>query len=143
MDVHRVVITAVPAQLYLDSLRHALNITRELLLIKSGHRTGVSIAPRQLGELLDDIHHRFAAQITSAMDASARALAAGLTEMDVVWDVPRGEENAAGRLLSLLEQADEFARQGLLLELPATPSMAALRRRIAAEIVAATTRPSR
>lgn len=120
----------VPAKLFIESQNHQHDLLRELALMDIGNRWSLTErelphrVARLIGEILTDYADVRTVTRTQALDALGRG------EETVTLRVPAkaGIVDALHRWLDLVEQADAFCAQGLLLTLPAPDDVRALRR---------------
>lgn len=120
----------VPAALFIASQNHQHDLLRELALVDLGTRWSLAEreVPERVAVLLREILADYAGVRTATRQQALDALARGQDTVDLAVPVQPGLVPALHRWLELVEAADRFCGQGLLLTLPATPEVQALRR---------------
>lgn len=123
-------LAGVPAELFVNSQNHQHDLLRELSLIDIGDRWQLTDGhlPHRLATMIAEILADYADVRTVTRQQALEALERG--EETVTLRVPtrQGIVDALRRWLRLVEQADDFCSQGLLLTLPAPAEVVALRR---------------
>lgn len=124
-----------PVALCLASLEHLDSLLREVRLIAADIEVGrarrVSIS---MAQGIEDLLSAFA-DVRAGTAAQAEAAAArSETVVDIVFDVPSRAAVMAAELLELLNEADAWARRGVLLTEAAPPDVVGLRHWICQEI---------
>ena len=115
-DSRTVRFVGVPVDAYLDLQAHNDALFRELELISielEGDDAAQVAAP--LADLVDQLYRRFRGQRDSYRDVVAAAQARGDRTVELETTVPPAAAAGARSYLTLLEQADELCRSGLLL----------------------------
>ena len=131
-DAHgarRVRFPGVPVDGYLELQAHNDALFRELELISielEGEGGAGVGAP--LVDLVDQLYRRFRGARDSHRDAVAAAQARGEPTVDLETTAPPAAASGARGYLTLLEQADELCRTGILLTPEPSPQVKALRR---------------
>jgi hypothetical protein len=122
--LHEVRLIGLPVGLHARSQEHTAELLREMYLLSQGlsdRGLGERHLPTRLVELVEALTSQFSA-FTEAQDREiADAVATGLEEVDIVYSVPVEAGPAASALADMLDEADEFCRQGKHLLTLATP----------------------
>lgn len=118
----------VPTGTLLATLRHLEDLTHELRLIESGARSGMVEVPPTLAATIHDIIVRYEAPQQETWRQILDAERSGCDRLDLRLRLPPNAAEELCRLVELLENADELARAGVLMTMPATEEIAALRR---------------
>jgi hypothetical protein len=120
----------VPAALFIESQNHQHDLIRELALIDIGARSAATdpSLPRQVTRLIDDILTEYADVRSETRDQALSAMARGDEVFTMSVPVRPRMVDALRRWLQLIESADRFSDQGLLLTLAARPEIRSLRR---------------
>jgi hypothetical protein len=115
-------IVGFPLHVYARALEHSNELMREFALIALGQQEDDSPAvPRRLMHLVDALTQEYAG-VTDETDAQRdEALDAGLESVDLVYRVPPGTAEASRVLAAMLEEADDYCRNGGSLLTLATP----------------------
>jgi hypothetical protein len=123
-----VVLRELPLELARRSDEHQADLLREfaLLSLDPGDHADV---PRRLLALVAELEERYS-EASAAVDRDrSEAEARGEQSTDLVVAVPGSAAASARRLLSLLEEADEYCRRGEhLLTVESDPEVVAFRR---------------
>lgn len=121
---------------YQDSSEHHDELFREFALILSRHpSSGHEVLGRLLG-LMEDLTVRFSAFTSTPRQELLTALDRGDASIDLTYQVPAAVRQACLDLAQLLEEADEYCRQGELLTLAPPPDAVAFRDWYLGEFVA-------
>ncbi|MDP9241005.1 MAG: hypothetical protein M3O55_10285, partial [Actinomycetota bacterium] len=98
---------------YRRSLEHGTELMREFTLIAMSQRDDESRPlPARLVQLVEALTRDYAG-MTDAADAQRdEALEAGLESVDLTYHVPAGVAAASRDLAALLDEADEYCRDG-------------------------------
>jgi hypothetical protein len=122
-EVH---ILGFPLAVFERSRRHMEELTREFEFIaESG---GEQATPARLLALVERVGLRFAGLNDLAEVRVDDALARGDESLDVVYRVPAAASDACRELDAMLDEADEFCREGELLTLATPADQVAFRR---------------
>jgi hypothetical protein len=129
-DLHEVHIIGLPLALQARAQEQHAELMREFALLEivgPTSRHGEAV-PQRLGQLIDDLNHRYA-DIGSGADAQREAAAAaGARTVDLVYRAPESAAEACEALCAMLAEADEFCREGVrLLTLAAPAELVAFR----------------
>lgn len=110
----------LPVQLVLDSRDRHDSLLREFALLALAPR-GDRPQPPRLVELTELLGVQYGAAQRRPDEVVDDALRAGLTAIDVTYQVPATIVDAAAELEALMADADEFCREERLLTLPRSP----------------------
>lgn len=120
------------AQEYMDGLlREFALLAIDPPMSVPGHQV-----PHRLLELVDALQVRFAGFTDAPSEQRDQALDAGLDTIDLVYHVPPEAKAASQALDALLDEADQFCRDGELLTLAALPEVLRFRRWYLGEFIA-------
>ncbi len=127
-------IVGLPLAVYQHSSEHHDELRREFALIATGEDSATEAAattsvPTRLLTLIDALQARFGTFAAQPTETLQRALERGDEQVDVAYRVPPEVKEAAWELDALLDEADEFCRQGEHLLTLATPAPVAAFRR--------------
>jgi anti-sigma regulatory factor (Ser/Thr protein kinase) len=115
----------LPVRVFADFRRRYEELTRELRLLALAHGTDYPVSHEFAQLAIEVEQERRQALGTDGLD---KAIAAGLDRVDLDYWVPRSAPATMGRLLELLEKANEFCRQERMLAVAATPQQLELQR---------------
>ena len=121
----------VPVALQARATEHTEELQREFVLIAEGlqHIEGRSALPRRLLDLVEVLQREFGGFTTEQEDAFDEALRAGVPTIDLTFRVPPTVAEAAVAIGEMLDEADEYCREGRhLLTLATPPDLVAYRR---------------
>ena len=121
----------LPVELQTRASEHMQELQREFVLIAEGlqHTDGPSALPRRLLDLVDALQRRYGGFTVEQEDALDAALRDGVPTLDLTFAVPPDAAGAASALGALLDEADEYCREGRhLLTLATPPDLLAFRR---------------
>ncbi|HWH35008.1 MAG TPA: hypothetical protein VNT56_06750 [Acidimicrobiales bacterium] len=122
-------ILQLPIALYHRSAEHHDELRREFALLRGGQAGGQRGVPDRLTEVMAGLEARFGAVSAGPEADIAAAAEAGSEVVDLTYHVPIEARDAVEELGRLLDEADEFCRQGdHLLTLAAPPEILAFRR---------------
>lgn len=126
-DLYEVRLIGFPLALYARAQEHHEELMREFQLLALDPEAAPSI-PRRLVTLIDEVTTAYAAFTETPNAERDAAMARGDESIDLVYHVPASAAAAAAQLTRMLDEADEFCRDGdRLLTLASTPETAALR----------------
>ncbi len=119
-----------PLQVYLRSAEHHDGLMREFALLAMDPPVDVPghEVPAKLRDLVDTLGRQYGGFTDRANATRDDALAAGQDSVDLVYEVPPQAAEAARALGEMLDQADEFCRNGDLLTLATPPEAMTFRR---------------
>jgi hypothetical protein len=120
----------VPVELQARAAEHAEELQREFVLIAEGlqHSEGTVPLPRRLLDLVEVLQREFSGFTTEQEDAFDEALRAGVRTLDLTFRVPPGAGQAAVAIAEMMDEADEYCREGRhLLTLATPPDLVAYR----------------
>lgn len=120
----------VPAARFIASQNHQHDLLRELALMDIGHRWSLTDGelPQRVATRMGEILAEYADVRTETRQQALDALDRGEETVTLRVPVKPGMVDALHRWLELVESADRFCSQGLLLTLPAPADLQALRR---------------
>lgn len=137
-DTATIQLLRYPLRHYLRSRAHFDELLRELQLLDLGRRAGTvhRDLPQRLSELVTEVTSRYRARVDELDALRNAAIERGELSMDLVYELPVEAKDAVERIAALLEECDEFCRNGEhLLTLATPPDMADFRRWNLTEIV--------
>lgn len=135
-SLHPVRLAGVPTELFVTLQMHIDELLRELEIIEMGEAAGSSQAEPRLRRIMRELLDLYVEERQAVRAQAEQATALGSPRVDMEVALPEEAVAHGEELLRLFEQADELARQGLLLTVPATEDLAAFRRWILAEVSA-------
>jgi hypothetical protein len=114
-----------PLQVYLRALEHSNELMREFSLIAMSRADDDRPPlPKRLVQLVERLTHDYAG-VTDEADAQRdEALEAGLESVDLIYLVPPAAGEASRVLGAMLDEADDYCRNGGTLLTLATPAEA-------------------
>ncbi len=122
-------IVGLPLDVYREVAEHNDELLREFALIDERDPAESRQVPRRLLALMAEVRNRFSGFTIEQANQLDAAVARGETSIDLVYWVPAEVKQAAIDLGTLLDEADEFCRQGEQLLTLATPPRALAFRR--------------
>lgn len=126
-DLVRIRILRFPLGLWQRSQEHTDELLREFTLIAEGSED--PSLPRRLLDLVADLTATYAGMSASTEQDRDQAIVRGETEIDLVYLLPRSVTHVVRHLGAMLDEADEYCRQGThLLTLQTPPDQTAFRR---------------
>jgi hypothetical protein len=119
---HEVRLLRVPVALHAQAQEHNAELMREMyLLAQQVHDHRTDLLPTRLVALVGALGTQFA-EVTTVQDQQLDdAVARGVEELDVVYRVPVEAAEASRAVDAMLDEADEFCREGQHLLTLATP----------------------
>ncbi len=124
-------ILGLPTGLQVQAQQQNDELTRELMLVaeQTRQRGNTADLPVRFVELVSTLSDRYAIFTAEQEAQLATAIEAGEPTIDLTYTLPVSAAAAAGALGEILDEADEYCRQGqLLLTLAAPPELVAYRR---------------
>ena len=119
----------LPLHVHMRAQQHNDEMTREFQLILEQDHQRVGTVPARLLTLSTMLTSKYGGFSEAQERQIQAAYAAGETQLDEVsFLVPAGVSDAARQLGGILDEADEFCRNGDLLTLAAEPEVLAYRR---------------
>jgi anti-anti-sigma factor len=116
----------LPVKVQREAAEHHDALMRELTLVRAS--TSTESLPQRLLALVEELRDRFDRFSTEPRSAVESAFRLGDDYIDVTYHVPRDSGEAATRLSELLDEADDYCRQGEhLVTLAASPLTVAYR----------------
>ena len=135
-EVHELVevhLVQMPLDLMAQAQEHGEGLTREFALIATSLSSdSVPVRLQQLSDQLSGQYSMFTEDVQRQID---EAMERGDPVIDVTYSLPPSVSDACMVLNDLLEEADEFCRNGDLLTLETPPEYARLRRWFLGEFV--------
>jgi hypothetical protein len=122
---------SVPVGLQARAAEHAEELQREFVLIAEGlqHSEEPAALPRRLLALVDAMKREFGGFTVEQEDAFDEAVRAGVPTIDLTFRVPPAAGEAAAAIGRMLDEADEYCREGRhLLTLATPPDLVGYRR---------------
>lgn len=123
----------LPTQVFFDGMRHLEDLTHELRLIESGDRTGVAEVPAELAGMVRELLSAYHSPHQDTWRQVREAADAGRETFDLTLALPPAALDGLRTLMDLLEQAEELCRRGVLMTMPPSEEVLALRRATFAE----------
>jgi hypothetical protein len=116
-------ILRIPVPIWAETQEHIDELLREFTLIAAQlhDRPGATDVPLRLIQLVHELTEDYGGLNTDQEDRLAKAADAGLTEIDLVYQIPREARVACVRLQEVLDQADAYCLDGAHLLTLATP----------------------
>lgn len=135
--VGHAVLRDFPLRVWARSRQHNDEVLREFTLMLDGERTGQAShhAPRALLELADMFTHSFGPVLDPMYAARDRALREGRDRMDSEVALVAGTPELLARVREVLDDVDDYCRNGDLLTLERSPESRRLFDWTAAELV--------
>jgi hypothetical protein len=122
-DLISVEIVGLPVDVQREAQQHNDELTRELVPVAEQMRQEGDAAalPVRFVELVTTLSTRYS-MFTAAQEQQLRAAAeTGASTLDLTYRLPRSAAAAAAQLGEVLDEADDYCRQGQLLLTLATP----------------------
>ena len=130
-DVATIRLLRYPLRHYVRSREHFDELLRELQLVDLGIQAGTTHLdlPQRLQALVDQLTTRYRARVDELDALRSAAIERGEVSMDLVYELPVEAKASVEQIAALLEECDEFCRNGShLLTLATPPDMAEFRR---------------
>ena len=124
-----------PLRVGLRASAHYEEVFREFALLAASTPTDPDSIPARLLALVDALGRRYARQERHEAERD-EAVRRGETHRDFVIAVPRSAAEASAALSVMLDETDDFCREGVLLTLASPPDVVAFRRWYLEEIIA-------
>lgn len=136
-DLVTIRLVGLPVPLHARSSEHSDELLREFTYLRAQSADpGASTLPSKLLDLVDEVTERFAGFTAASRAELDRAIARGETSIDLEYRVPADVADACIRLGELLDAADDYCREGVVLLTMATPDeLVAYRRWFLGEFV--------
>jgi anti-anti-sigma factor len=129
----RVRLLELPPEVHRQSGEHREALRRELAFIE--HAQDADAAPARLHALTQELAGRYGTLIESQGRQLRDAAAAGVTAVDLEFELPPEVVDPTIRLGALFEELDDFCREGDLLTLVTPPLLVAYRQWVLGEVV--------
>jgi hypothetical protein len=143
--LHDVVLLELPLALHGRAQEHSAELMREMYLIaQAQHGKAEELAddgqhplPRRLMELVDALTSSYGGLTNDQNRQLGDAIEGGRDSIDLAYRVPLGAAGAAQQLGDMLDEADDYCRQGQhLLTLATPPELVSYRRWYLSEFTA-------
>lgn len=127
-DLHDVHLIELPVAVHARAQEHSAELMREMYLIAQGHRgnaeepeRGQHPLPRRLMELIDALTNSYGGLTNEQNRQLGDAIDGGHDSIDLAYRVPTSVGTDVQRLGDMLDEADDYCRQGEHLLTLATP----------------------
>lgn len=129
-DLVTVRIVDLPVGLHVRATEHSEGLRREFqLLHEYTEQTGTATVPRRLLDLVNVLRANYGGFTTAQEDELEAAVVSGTDRLTLTFRVPRDAADAARALGGMLDEADDFCREGQhLLTLAAPDDVVTYRR---------------
>lgn len=127
MTMRRVVLRDLPVELYMRTRERAEALLREFAIVAESDPDERESTPGRLLELVEELRSRYSGFTDDIQLRIEDALGRGEQSIDLELDVPEELRDDAARLAALLDEVDDFCRNGALLTLAAPPPLRNLR----------------
>jgi len=117
----RVRLLGLPVQLVAAGQEHHDGLMREFRILALSGKANATDAPTSLVELVQELGNRYGAVRARRDEEIQAALEQGELAIDQVFDVPASAAPAIRHLAELMDEADAFCEQNLLLTLARPP----------------------
>lgn len=136
-DLVEVRILGVPVVVHAQTAEHHDELLREFqLLLASAATDDNGSRPARVIALAASLRHQFGTLSAAQAEELDAARDAGVATTDLVYRLPAAAAPAAARYNELLDEADEYCRQGRLMTMAAPVVVLAYRRWLLNEFVA-------
>lgn len=126
-DWREIRVLALPLALHARSQEHSEELQREFALLSMSQDT--SAVPRRLRELVERLTAHYGEASVAADDEREAAMARGDRTVDLTYRLPAAVADACVELGYMLDECDDFCREGDALLTLATPPEAVAYRR--------------
>ena len=126
-DLVDVSLLELPVEVHRRTSEHSDELQREFALLLASSAAGADV-PRRLLALVEELGTRYRGFTEGSQQQLLDALERGDESIDLVYRVPRDVGSAVVHLNGLLDEADDFCRNGDLLTLAAPEEALAYRR---------------
>jgi len=133
-DLREVLLVGYPLQLGVRASEHYEAVFREFALLAASQEGGSGSLPDRMVALIDALGRRYARSRDQEQQRED-AIARGESTMDLALQVPESVAEASRTLDRMLDETDEFCRDGTLLTLQADVDVVAFRRWYLREVV--------
>ncbi len=127
-DLVHVRLLGFPLDVYSRASEHHEELMREFQLLAIRPPDGGHEVPRRLIQLVQEVNDRYAGTTDMPNKQRDEALARGERRVDLDYEVPTTITEDVVRVGQLLDEADEYCRQGELLTLATPPEYVRFRR---------------
>jgi hypothetical protein len=123
-EIVTISIVGLPVPLQTAAQQHSDELTRELVLVaEQMHQSGDTDAlPRRFVELVNTLTSRYSMFTVEQEQQLQEAASAGLPSIDLTYRVPASAAEAAASLGAILDEVDDYCREGRLLLTLETPA---------------------
>jgi hypothetical protein len=124
-ELRTIRLVQLPLRLWAETKQHTDELLREFTIIAAGRDDDTSdehATPVRLLALVDALRQQYGAGSTERDDRLFAALDAGLESFEEVLELPAAAAGATQALGDMLDEADEYCRQGQHLLTLATPA---------------------
>ncbi len=125
---------AVPVEVHRRAAEHQEGLRRELSFVE--HAQAADAVPARLQALTAELAERYGGLTQAQTERMTAAMESGEESIDLEYDLPADVADAALHLAELLDELDQFCRDGDLLTLVTPPDLLAYRRWFLGEFVA-------
>lgn len=117
-------IVELPVDIHVQAQQHGDEVTRELMLVaEQMHQSGDTAGlPRRFVELVNTLSHRYSMFTAEQEQQLNTAIESGHRSVDLTYTLPATVAEAASGLGDILEEVDQYCRDGKLLLALATPA---------------------
>lgn len=134
-DLVPVRVIDLPVPLYQESRERHEGLLRELALLALREEEAPAAVPKRLLAFGEDLRQRYGGLTGSAQDVLDAAVERGDATVDLDYEVPPAAADVAEAYLALLDEVDEYCREGDLLTLAPHEGIVAFRRWFLGEFV--------
>ena len=124
-ELHAICLVGLPVAIHRRASEHADAVNRELSLIAAGDDGSVPARLQSLSQRLTAQYSGMSAEQAAQIQEAAER---GETEIDIEYHLPAEVADGAAQLGRMLEEVDEYCRQGEMLSLITPPESAVYRR---------------
>jgi anti-sigma B factor antagonist len=132
VSTHTVRLVRLPVEIHRRAATHSDAINRELSLITAGDDDSV---PARLRSLSERLTARYGGMTANQNEQLERAQADQVEAIDLVYELPGEVAEAAEELGAMLDEVDEYCRDGALLNLVTPPEAVAYRKWFLTEFI--------
>jgi hypothetical protein len=132
--LREVVLVGYPLQLGLRASEHYEAVFREFALLAASEQSGAGSVPDRMVALIDALGRRYARNNDQEQQRED-AISRGESTMDLILQVPESVAEVSLTLDRMLDETDEYCRDGMLLTLQADDDVVAFRRWYLREVI--------
>lgn len=117
-------IVELPVDVHVQAQQHGDEVARELMLVaEQMHQSGTTAGlPRRFVELVNTLSHRYSMFTAEQEQQLASAIESGRPSVDLTYTLPAHVAEAASGLGEILDEVDQYCRDGQLLLALETPA---------------------